>query len=87
MRGVTADAVTEQAVQQARRYLAAQVPVGECLADQLLLPLAMAGGGSFVTHSPTRHTTTNIDVIMRFLPVRITLDEIGHGVWRVGIEA
>ena len=85
MKAVTAEAVADQAVQKARRYLAAKVPVGECLADQLLLPMALAGGGSFVTHSPTRHTKTNIEVIARFLDVRITLDEIGRDQWRVQV--
>src|SRR3984957_11486321 len=31
MKAVTAEAVADQAVQQARRYLAVKVPVGECL--------------------------------------------------------
>jgi len=82
---VTAEAVAEQAVQQARRYLAAKVPVGEHLADQLLLPLALAGGGSFLTHSPTRHTRTNMEVIAKFLRARITLSEVARDVWRVEV--
>jgi RNA 3'-terminal phosphate cyclase (ATP) len=85
MKAVTAEAVADQAVQQARRYLAAKIPVGESLADQLLLPLALAGEGSFVTHSPTRHTKTNIEVITRFLPVRVAVAEISRDVWRVEI--
>jgi len=85
MKAVTAEAVAEQAVQQARRYLAAKVPIGECLADQLLLPIALAGSGSFVTHSPTRHTKTNIEVITRFLPVRVALAEMTRDVWHVEI--
>jgi RNA 3'-terminal phosphate cyclase (ATP) len=80
-KAVTAEAVADQAVQQARRYLAAQVPVGECLADQLSLPMALAGGGSFVTMAPTRHTNTNIEVITRFLPVRIAVNQISGDKW------
>ncbi|MGA2230205.1 MAG: RNA 3'-terminal phosphate cyclase [Tepidisphaeraceae bacterium] len=87
MKGVTAQAVAEQAAQQARRYLAANVPVGENLADQLLLPLALAGGGSFATQSPTRHTRTNIDVIARFLPVNISLTETTRDAWRIDVKA
>jgi RNA 3'-terminal phosphate cyclase (ATP) len=87
MKAVTAEAVAEQAVQQARRYLAAKIPVGECLADQLLLPLALAGGGSFVTQAPTRHTKTNIEVITRFLPVRVAMNEIGRDAWRIEVES
>jgi RNA 3'-terminal phosphate cyclase (ATP) len=85
MKGVTAEAVAENAIQQAKRYLAAGVPVGVCLADQLLLPMAIAGGGSFLTLAPSRHTLTNIDVIARLLPVRFDIDEVGNGQWQVKI--
>ena len=37
---VTAEAVASRAVQEARRYLVGNVPVGVCLADQLLPVLA-----------------------------------------------
>jgi RNA 3'-terminal phosphate cyclase (ATP) len=72
-KGVTAEAVADEAINQARRYLADGVPVGLCLADQLLVPMSLAGAGSFLTQSPTRHTATNIEIIRRFLPVRISL--------------
>lgn len=85
MKGVTAEAVAEDPIQQVRRYLAAGVPVGPSLADQLLLPLAIAGSGSFVTMPPSRHTVTNADVIGRFLPVKIELCEMGKDQWRVEI--
>jgi RNA 3'-terminal phosphate cyclase (ATP) len=85
MKEVTAESVAEQAVQQVRRYLAAGVPVGEYLADQLLLPLALAGSGSFLTHSPTRHTKTNIEVIARFLSVRITMREVSRDAWSIEV--
>jgi RNA 3'-terminal phosphate cyclase (ATP) len=78
MKGVTAEAVAEHAMQDARRYIAADVPVGECLADQLMLPMALAGESSFVTSELTRHSTTNIEVIRMFLPVRIETSEIGR---------
>jgi RNA 3'-terminal phosphate cyclase (ATP) len=86
MKGISAEAVAEEAVQQARRYLAAGVPVGEYLADQLLLPLAIAGGGSFLTLSPTEHTKTNISVISRFLPVSIRVSDTGRDVYRVNVD-
>jgi RNA 3'-terminal phosphate cyclase (ATP) len=41
------------------------------LADQLLLPIALAGAGSFASMPLTLHSRTNIDVIRRFLDVRI----------------
>ena len=64
-------------VERVRRYLAAEVPVGEYLADQLLLPLALSGGGSYVTLRPSRHTTTNIAVLQQFMATRIDCTELG----------
>lgn len=71
--GVRAEAVAEQAIHDVRGYLAAQVPVGEYLADQLLIPLALAGGGAFRTVPLTRHSTTNADVIGRFLGIEVAV--------------
>jgi len=47
----------------------------------------LAGEGSFVTHSPTRQTKTNVEVIARFLPARIKLGEMSRDVWRVEVES
>jgi RNA 3'-terminal phosphate cyclase (ATP) len=65
-----AEAVAENAVRAMREWLAADVPVGPHLADQLLLPLALGSGGSFRTVPPTPHTRTNAEVIAQFLPDR-----------------
>ena len=70
-KSVSAEAVAERAVNAAREYLAAGVPVGTYLADQLLLPLAVANGGVFRTLAPSAHTRTNIEVIQKFLNVKI----------------
>jgi RNA 3'-terminal phosphate cyclase (ATP) len=82
-RGVPAETVATDAAEEARRYLESGAPVGEHLADQLLLPLALARGGSFVTGQPSGHTTTNLDVIRRFLPIDFTVEEMGEGRWRI----
>ncbi len=70
-RGRPAEEVAESVAREVRSYLDAGVPVGEHLADQLLLPMALAGAGSFRTMKPSLHTTTNIEVIGRFLDVDI----------------
>jgi RNA 3'-terminal phosphate cyclase (ATP) len=82
-RGVSAEAVAKQAVAEAKSYLAGGAPVGEHLADQLILPMALAGGGSFTTGKLSMHARTNIDVVKRFLSVAIKEMEIGHNQWRV----
>jgi RNA 3'-terminal phosphate cyclase (ATP) len=73
--GVRAEQVAGAVVDEARRYLAADVPVGTHLADQLLIPMAMAGSGSFRTQALTRHSTTNAEVVQRFLDVPIAVKQ------------
>ena len=70
-RELSAEAVAEGAVREAREWLASGVPVGRHLADQLLVPLALAGAGAFSTLPLSQHTTTNTDVIRRFLGVDV----------------
>jgi RNA 3'-terminal phosphate cyclase (ATP) len=72
--GVKAEAVARNAIRELKRYLKAEVPVGEHLADQLLLPLALAGGGGFTTLPLSRHATTQIELIQRFLDVRFDVE-------------
>ena len=64
---VRAEAVARRAVAEVRAYLDAGVPVGEHLADQLLIPMSLAGGGSYRTLRPSLHTTTNIGVVATLL--------------------
>lgn len=65
-RGVSAERVASNAAKEVQRYLAAGVPVWEYLADQLMLPLALAGGGAFVTGPLSEHAKTNVQVIASF---------------------
>ena len=70
-RGVPAERVAQGVADSTKQYLAADAPVGVHLADQLLLPLALAGAGSFTTMPPSQHTLTNIRVIQEFLALDI----------------
>jgi len=79
-------AVAEDAVAQLGRYLSTPAPVGEHLADQLLVPLALAGGGRFVCGEPSSHARTNAEVIERFLPVRIAFEPGAGGTTEVRVE-
>lgn len=74
-KGLRAEVVAERACAEMQAYLDANVPVGEHLADQLLLPLAVAGGGAFrAAHPLSLHATTNIATIGKFLDVAIDDD-------------
>jgi RNA 3'-terminal phosphate cyclase (ATP) len=84
-RGISAEAVGGQAARQALEWMAAGVPVGPHLADQLLLPMALGGGGSFRTMAPTLHTRTHAEVIEAFLGARIAIEDAGERGWRVTV--
>jgi len=73
-RGKPAEAVADEAVDRVLRLLDGAGQVDEHLADQIVLPLAVADGpSSFVTPEITAHLLTNIDVIRAFLPAEITV--------------
>ena len=57
--------------------------VGSHLADQLLIPMALAGGGSFRTLAPSPHTQANASVVRRFLDVPIVIDREAEDVYRI----
>jgi len=84
-RGVRAEQVAHDAAKQAKRYINSGAAVGEHLADQLLLPMAVGEGGSFTSTPLSSHSTTNIEVIRRFVDVRIETEEVRRGVHSVTI--
>ena len=75
-----AEAVADEAIDELERYLAAPVPVGEHLADQLLLPMALAGGGRFRTLPLSLHARTQLELIPRFLGVEFSVTPCPGGV-------
>ncbi|MDZ4834769.1 MAG: RNA 3'-terminal phosphate cyclase [Candidatus Melainabacteria bacterium] len=86
-RGVKAEQVAHTAAVEANHYLASQAAVGEHLCDQLLLPMALAGEGSFLTSVLSAHTTTNIAVIQKFLNVEIETESIAPGLFSVKVHS
>lgn len=84
-RGVPAESVAQTAADEARRYLASDAPIGPHLADQLLVPMALAGGGSFRTTELTPHAITNIETVQRFIDVPIQARREPTGAWRVSV--
>ena len=85
-KGVPAEQVAAKAIDEARAYLACTAPVGPYLADQLLLPLALAGGGVVRATELTPHTTTNIDTIRQLLPIEIEHRQLASNTFEIQIR-
>ena len=79
-KGYPAEDVADDALDALEDFLEAAVPVGEHLADQLLLPLAVAGGGRFRCDDLSLHASTNIETIHAFLDVPIRTEKHPGGV-------
>ena len=84
--GVSAENVAKNACKGLSRYLTSDAAVGPHLADQLLVPMVLCGGGSFTTLRPSLHTRTNIEVIRSFLDVDIRLEEVSEKSWLLEIR-
>ncbi|AWH87509.1 RNA 3'-terminal phosphate cyclase [Limnobaculum parvum] len=79
-KGKAAAKVAQEACDEAQVYLKSAAAVGEYLADQLLLPMAIAGEGSFTTPVITDHLSTNAFVIGQFLNCRIDIQSVHQGI-------
>ena len=83
-KGTSAEQVAKQLVREVRGYLAHEAPVGPHLADQLMIPLALAAlqgrRGQYLTTELTQHALTNAQVIEAFLPVRFVMAPVNKGV-------
>ncbi len=70
-KGKPAEKVAEEACSEFLRYDESGAALDQHLADQLILPMALAeGGSSFTTCRITQHLLTNIWVVERFLKTR-----------------
>jgi RNA 3'-terminal phosphate cyclase (ATP) len=85
-RGVSSEQIAAGVSDEVRRYLAAGVPVGEHLADQLLLPMALGKGGSFRTLEPSLHCRTQLDVLKLFIGAEARATEERANVWRIDVQ-
>ncbi len=77
-KAVRAEMVAKNTIEEAREFIASGAAVGEHLADQLMVPFALAGAGRFTTSRVSQHALTNADVIARFLPVKIGFEGAGE---------
>lgn len=85
-KGRKAEAVAGAAAREARRYLEGpEVVAGEHLADQLLLPFALAGGGRVRCGDPTLHARTQLDLVGELLAVKTAAEEVDEGLWELRV--
>lgn len=86
-RGVRAEAVARSAARAFRAFEQSSAPIDEHLADQLLIPFALAGGGSFRTVEPTMHTRTHAEILQQWLPVVVTIErDPSSATWLVSVR-
>jgi RNA 3'-terminal phosphate cyclase (ATP) len=88
-KGVRAEDVARKVLEEVQTYLAHRAPVGEHLADQLMIPMALAalqgGAGQFWATSLSEHARTNARVIEQFLPLQFIMEPLDGG-WLVRTE-
>lgn len=74
-KGTRAEAVAEALAKEVERHANADVPIGEHLADQILLPMALGKGGAYRTVALSDHTRTQAEVIRMFLGTTVRFHE------------
>ncbi len=82
---VSAEQVGKRAAKSLQDFIGSRAAVNRNLADQLLLPMALAGGGNFISMVPDGHVATNIGVIESFLPVQFKIAELERGLREVSL--
>jgi RNA 3'-terminal phosphate cyclase (ATP) len=78
-REITSGKLINTLIQEVRHYLSSTAPVGEHLADQLMLPLVLSGKGKYRAIKESSHTRTNFNVIEQFLPGRLNVERHDDG--------
>ena len=81
------EAVVGEACEALREWLNTGAACEEHLADQLVLPAALASGTSrWTTARVTEHLRTVLWVVPQFLDVEVTLTERGDGTGEVSVR-
>jgi len=75
VRNLPSEDVAAVGAEAIESYLRSGAPVGICLADQLVLPFALAKGGRYRTSALSPHATTMIDVVQQFCGISISAQE------------
>lgn len=84
-KGTSAEEVAADVAAEVCAYLETDAPVGPYLADQVMLPMALAGRGRYRTGPLSRHAETNARVIETFMGVHVRAEVDGR-VTTVSVE-
>jgi RNA 3'-terminal phosphate cyclase (ATP) len=77
--GVSAESLAKTAAQRMAGYLASGAFAGPYLADQLVLPFALAGGGAYTSVKPSQHALTAAEIVARFTGRRLRFEPTEKG--------
>jgi len=77
--GKTSSRVVKEAVKAINTFEKSKAAIGTHLADQLLLPLALAKNGSVKVNALTNHIKTNIETIQKMLDIEFSIKHITQG--------
>lgn len=83
---MSAETVAKVVAQEADVFARHDVPVCRHLADQLLVPMALAKGGRFLTTEPSAHTRACADVVRLFTGRPVTMQQKEKG-WEITVPA
>ncbi len=84
--GASSESIAKDAARRLSGYMATNAFAGPYLADQLLLPFALAGGGQFTTVKPSQHSRTAADIIALFTGRAIRFEEKSGKPWLVSVS-
>lgn len=84
-KGRTAERVAHEVCKRALAFAQSGLSIDRHLADQLVVPMALAGGGSFVTEKLTKHTETCLELLPIFTALRATVNVASSAHVRISI--
>lgn len=77
--GLRAETLGEKSAGRMAGFLASLGYAGPYLADQLILPMALAGGGAFTTVKPSEHVLTAAKIAEKFTGRRMIAERTDEG--------
>jgi RNA 3'-terminal phosphate cyclase (ATP) len=84
--GQSSEAIGKDATRRLAGFMGTSAFAGPYLADQLMLPFAIAGGGQFTTVKPSQHSRTAADIIALFTGRTAQFEERQDKPWMVSVK-